>query len=523
MRGFSLVELLVVISITAGIAGVLIPQFSKYNQDQALSNTSQAFQSSARTAQNNAISGVKCPSDISASSWSIRFTSNSNYELLSTCSDSVTPVVVDSFRLSSGTAVSLVSVNDTYTSNDPTGATISYKNISGDITLSCPIDIAPTCIGSLKKMKIKFQSLMGSGKATEIVIEKGGSTYRSSDATTPELLADILPTPTSAPLPPTPTTVAGATSTPIPPTPTSGPTPTTDPVAPTPTSTPLTSPTGNLALNRPSFASTTENGTYIASNAVDGNTSTRWSSSYSDPQSIYMDLGNNYILGQVILRWEAANGKNYTIDTSIDGATWNTVSTVVNGDGDVDTINFTGSGRYIRMYGTARGTFYGYSLYEFEVYGTAGASTPTPTITAPTATPTPIPPTPTPPASNLALNRPVSASTTENGANIASNAVDGNASTRWSSTYSDAQWIYVDLGGSYNFSRVVLNWEAAYGRDYRIQTSNDAVTWVTIYTRTNGTGGNEILNVSGSGRYVKMDGVTRGTVYGYSLYEFEVW
>jgi hypothetical protein len=28
----------------------------------------------------------------------------------------------------------------------------------------------------------------------------------------------------------------------------------------------------------------------------------------------------------------------------------------------------SGSGRYIRMYGTARGTRYGYSLYEFQVY-----------------------------------------------------------------------------------------------------------------------------------------------------------
>jgi beta-glucosidase len=31
----------------------------------------------------------------------------------------------------------------------------------------------------------------------------------------------------------------------------------------------------------------------------------------------------------------------------------------------------TGTGRYIRMYGTARATQYGYSLWEFQVYPTA--------------------------------------------------------------------------------------------------------------------------------------------------------
>jgi len=29
----------------------------------------------------------------------------------------------------------------------------------------------------------------------------------------------------------------------------------------------------------------------------------------------------------------------------------------------------SGSGRYVRLYGTARATQYGYSLWEFQVYG----------------------------------------------------------------------------------------------------------------------------------------------------------
>jgi hypothetical protein len=70
---------------------------------------------------------------------------------------------------------------------------------------------------------------------------------------------------------------------------------------------------------------------------------------------------------------------------------------------------------------------------------------------------------------------------------------------------------------------VVLRWEAAYGKAYQIQTSNDAATWTTIYSTTTGKGGVETLNASGSGRYVRMYGTARGTFYGYSLWELLVY
>ena len=31
-----------------------------------------------------------------------------------------------------------------------------------------------------------------------------------------------------------------------------------------------------------------------------------------------------------------------------------------------------------------------------------------------------------------------------------------------------------------------MDWEAAYGKSYEIQTSNDAVSWTTIYSTTSG-------------------------------------
>ncbi len=142
---------------------------------------------------------------------------------------------------------------------------------------------------------------------------------------------------------------------------------------------------GNLALNKATTCSSTENSSYPAGAAVDGNTGTRWSSAFSDPQWIYVDLGGSYSINQVRLNWEAAYARSYQIQVSNNASTWNTVWSTTNGAGGVVTINFaTTSARYVRMYGTVRGTIYGYSLYEFEVYHSSSGATPTPT---PTPTP----------------------------------------------------------------------------------------------------------------------------------------
>jgi len=119
--------------------------------------------------------------------------------------------------------------------------------------------------------------------------------------------------------------------------------------------------------------------------------------------------------------------------------------------------------------------------------------------------------------------RPTTASSTENANFPAAFATDGDPGTRWSSAYSDPQWLQVDLGASHTVTGIDLNWETAYATAFKIQTSNDATTWTTIYSTTSSTGGVQNLTVSGSGRYVRMLGTARATGYGYSLWEFQVY
>jgi hypothetical protein len=280
----------------------------------------------------------------------------------------------------------------------------------------------------------------------------------------------------------------------------------------------------NLALSRPVVVSGTENAGTPGSNAVDGNTGTRWSSAFTDSQWIYVDLGSSRAVGRVVLNWEAAYGKAYQLQTSNDAAAWTTIYTTTTSTGGVQNITVSGTGRYVRMLGTARATQYGYSLWEFEVYAPAGATATA--TTAPRATATTAPrATATATASTATLlsqGKPSLASSSENAGTAAANAFDGNTGTRWSSAFTDPQWIRVDLGAAASISRVVLNWEAAYAKSFQVQTSTDGATWATIYTTTAGTGGVQTLNITGSGRYVRMYGTLRATAYGYSLWEFQV-
>ncbi len=127
-----------------------------------------------------------------------------------------------------------------------------------------------------------------------------------------------------------------------------------------------------LSQGKPVTASSQEHYGTPATAAVDGDNGTRWSSAAADPQWIRVDLGASASLSRVELRWEAAYAKSYRIETSLNGTDWSTAYSTTTGAGGTETVNVSGTARYVRMLGTARATGYGYSLWEFQVYGTSG-------------------------------------------------------------------------------------------------------------------------------------------------------
>jgi hypothetical protein len=102
--------------------------------------------------------------------------------------------------------------------------------------------------------------------------------------------------------------------------------------------------------------------------------------------------------------------------------------------------------------------------------------------------------------------------------------VDGNHRTRWSSEFSDPQWIAVDLQKAERVSRVVLDWEAAFAKAYAIEVSADGKTWKEVYRTAAGKGGTETVRFAPvQARWVRMTGTERATEFGYSLWEMSVY
>lgn len=263
---------------------------------------------------------------------------------------------------------------------------------------------------------------------------------------------------------------------------------------------PLASPVlaQNLALGK--AVTTSSVPVQAAANALDGNGNTRWESPSSDDQSITVDLGSVQLIDRIRLTWENAYGRNFTLDVSSDKATWQTVATVTNNATTANEYpNLDIYCRYVRMNGTLRATQYGYSLYEFEVFNYSYNT-----------------------ANNLSGGKPGVASSTQGGF-VASQAFDNDNTTRWGSAYQDSATVYVDLRGTATISRVYLTWEVAYGKDFKIEVSDDAVTWKGVAKVTNNSLHYTELALNATGRYVRMHGLARGTGYGYSLYEFQVY
>lgn len=125
---------------------------------------------------------------------------------------------------------------------------------------------------------------------------------------------------------------------------------------------------------------------------------------------------------------------------------------------------------------------------------------------------------------DLARGRPVQASGTEHGY-APSSAVDHDSSTRWASAeWADGAWLQVDLGERRSVDRVVLNWERAYAKAYRIEVSDDGSQWRTAWETVNSDGGHDTASFDPvDARYVRVTAVQRATRYGISVFDFEVY
>lgn len=118
--------------------------------------------------------------------------------------------------------------------------------------------------------------------------------------------------------------------------------------------------------------------TGTAAAAFDNNAGTRWESASEDPQWIMIDLSAKKYITDIIISWEAANAKDYTIEVSENNVDWTTIATKTSMAGGSRTdrmYDLNVNAQYVRLNGTARNLTYGYSIWEFQIYGTVATYT----------------------------------------------------------------------------------------------------------------------------------------------------
>jgi hyaluronoglucosaminidase len=126
---------------------------------------------------------------------------------------------------------------------------------------------------------------------------------------------------------------------------------------------------------------------------------------------------------------------------------------------------------------------------------------------------------------DLAREAEASSSGDETGRFPASAVNDGRGDTRWSSPAKDGEWVQLKLRHPARLGELVLHWQEAYAKRYRVQVSPDGKRWRDAATVRDGSGGRETVRMDAPDdtRYVRVQGDKRATQFGYSLWSLQAY
>ncbi|MEV4557449.1 beta-N-acetylglucosaminidase domain-containing protein [Kitasatospora sp. NPDC049285] len=101
---------------------------------------------------------------------------------------------------------------------------------------------------------------------------------------------------------------------------------------------------------------------------------------------------------------------------------------------------------------------------------------------------------------------------------------DNDPRTAWTAPARDDAWVQLRLPQPVRLGSAVLHWQDAYASAYRVETSPDGLVWTPVAVVENGQGGTETLRFDAPGtQYLRVQGVSRATRYGYSLSGVELY
>jgi hypothetical protein len=232
-------------------------------------------------------------------------------------------------------------------------------------------------------------------------------------------------------------------------------------------------------LNRLGWTASAVSPNDLPSNALDGDSTTRWSTGewQTNGQWFLADMGSPHSFSSITLDSGAHDQDyphGYQLFVSLDGTNWGNAIASGNGSGQGVTISFAmQSARFVKVVLTVSASSW-WSIYEFNVYDASGA-----------------------------LDRSGWTASASRSNLVPLNVLDGDPDTGWSTQQSqtNGQWFQVDMGSPHSFSSITLDSGAHnqdYPRGYQVFVSKDGSNW-----------GNAIASGNGSGEFVTISFATQ--------------
>lgn len=182
MRGFTLIELMVVIVIISILVVLGVPSYTAYNNNQKLTEATSQLQSVLRQAQNNAQTGTQCKvgaNTYKALTWGVDLNSN-KYTVSALCQE-VSGEDVRTFKnslqeysLPSGITISNVQFTDPLCTDNDLPVSIDFKNLSSEATFQT------SCSPGVNARAEITLGLSNSSNIRTLFVEKGGGIYINS-------------------------------------------------------------------------------------------------------------------------------------------------------------------------------------------------------------------------------------------------------------------------------------------------------------------------------------------------------
>ena len=170
-KGFTLIELIVVIAIMGILVVMAVPSYTQYSKNQKLTDSASQLQTVLRQAQNNAQTGTVCNTGYRALGWRVGLNYLA-YEMLATCVGTPPSTTPQIYNLPIGITISSITNEDGLSGLCDIPATVIYNNLSS----SAEFEVSRCSSGTNGFLDITLTQ-DGTGQTKIIRIEKGGGIY----------------------------------------------------------------------------------------------------------------------------------------------------------------------------------------------------------------------------------------------------------------------------------------------------------------------------------------------------------